>query len=99
MNKRFNDIVRERRKEIRKLEENIDHDKLFFVATRGRLYNFNRCRKPIIIFNDLRKGIIKLAEVSDLKRKFKHELSDRKKGNKNTRNASIIENTKILFNA
>ena len=47
----------------------------------------------------MRKGIIKLAEVSNLKRKFKDELCDRKKGNKNTRNASIIENTKILFNA
>ena len=101
-NKRFNYLVRERTKEISKLEENIDHDfydTLFFVAAPGRPFNFNRYRKPTIILDDLRKGKIKLAEVSDLKRKFIHELSDRKKGNKNPRNTSIIENTKILFNA
>ena len=48
---------------------------------------------------DIRKGKIKPAEVSDLQRKFKHELSNRKKGNKNTRNDCIIGNIKILFNA
>ena len=54
-NKRFNDLVRERIKGIRKLEEKIDHGKpLFVTATKG-FCDFNRYRKSNLIFDDIKK--------------------------------------------
>ena len=80
------------------MEGKIDHDKLVFVIIKGKLYNFNRYRNLSMLFTDIRKEKIKLAEAFDLQTKFKRELSDIKKDNKSTKNASIIDNTKIHFN-
>ena len=52
------------------------------VTTTERLYDFNKFGKPSISFDDIRKGTVKIAEASDLQRKFKHELSDEKKATK-----------------
>ena len=52
------------------------------VTTTERLYDFNKFGKPSISFDDIRKGKVKIAEASDLQRKFKHELSDEKKATK-----------------
>ena len=49
------------------------------VTTTERLYDFNKFGKPSISFDDIRKGKVKIAEASDLQRKFKHELSDEKR--------------------
>ena len=41
--------------------------------------DFSNYRQPGILFNNIRKGKIKLSEASDLQSKFKYELSDTKK--------------------
>ena len=62
-----------------------------------RLCDFNNYREPSILFNNIRKGKIKLTEASDFQSKFKCELSDTKKVNKTRRNRSILNNIKIHF--
>ena len=68
-----------------------------YVTTKERLCDFNNYREPGILFNNIRKGKIKLSEASDLQSKFKYELSDTKKVNKTQRNRSILNNIKIHF--
>ena len=51
--KNFNDLVKERTKEIAELNEKIEYGKLMFVTRTERLYNFKIYRKPSIEASDL----------------------------------------------
>ena len=63
-----------------------------FVTATERLDDFNKCRKPSILFDGIRKGKIKAAEASNWRSKFKHELSDIKKSTKSRRYVFLIDN-------
>ena len=45
-----------------------------FVATTERLYNFNNYRKASILFDDIRKGKIKLTKALDFQSKSKYNF-------------------------
>ena len=56
--------------------EKIGYGDLLFV------YGFNKCRKPSILFDNIRKGKIKLAKDLGFQSRSKHKLSDAKKQKK-----------------
>ena len=45
-----------------------------FVATTERLYNFNNYGKASILFDDIRKGKIKLTKALDFQSKSKYNF-------------------------
>ena len=55
------------KKEQRKLknQKKNEYDSLMFVTATERLDDFNKCRKPSILFDGIRKGKIKAAEASN----------------------------------
>ena len=69
--------------------EKIDYGKLLFV------YGFIKCWKPSILFDNIRKGKIKLAEDFGFQSRSKINYLMQK----SRRNAFIIDKIIILFNA
>ena len=69
--------------------EKIDYGKLLFV------YSFSKCRKPNILFDNIRKGKIKLAKDLGFQSRSKINYLMQK----SRRNAFIIEKIIILCNA
>ena len=55
------------KKEQRKLknQKKNEYDSLMFVTATERLDDFNKCRKPSILFDGIRKGKTKAAEASN----------------------------------
>ena len=49
------------------------------VTTSEILYHFDKKRQPSMLFDDIRKGKVKIVKVSDFQSKLKHQLSDIKR--------------------
>ena len=65
-NKIFNDLIKERTKEIAELEGKIDYNSVMFVTTTERRYHFNKYRTPSILFHETTKEKIKLSRSSKI---------------------------------
>ena len=67
--------LKKKQKKVAELEEKNYYGNLMLVTKTERLYDFNKYRKSSILFDEIRKGKIKLNEASDFQNKFKLGLS------------------------
>ena len=84
-------MIQSKKKIIAELEEKNDYSNLMFATTTEKFYDFSKYRNPSILFDEIRRGKIKVYETSDFQNKFKLGSSDIKKGIKIRSNDSTIE--------
>ena len=59
----------------------------------------DRSEDPLVLFNDIKQGIISLEEVKNLQQDYEKYLKDIQKGTKSVEQKKPIPNINVLFNA
>ena len=96
----LNKLVDERLDETTKLDEKVNPGNLIYKQ-KGKTpdKNFYTYDNALNITDKIKNGKIKLADVKNDKIKFKQNLSEIKKGNKNQNSKNALYNIEMLYNA
>ena len=96
----FKDIYNKRLDKIEELNNKIDYDNLeYAVYSRKELINFSELKSPLILLDEIKKGIISLEEAKYYQKTYLDHLKTIRKGNKSVEQRETLANLNMFYNA
>ena len=82
------------------MNNKIDYDNLqYAVYSRKELINFSELKSPLILLDEIKKGIISLEEAKYYQKTYLDHLKAIRKGNKSVEQRETLANLNMFYNA
>ena len=96
----FKDIYNKRLDKIEELNNKINYDNLeYAVYSRKELINFSELKSPLILLDEIKKGIISLEEAKYYQKTYLDHLKAIRKRNKSVEQSETLANLNMFYNA